>query len=267
MAGYLHGYESDEQRRLIDQAAYWREKVITPGLGYRPGESVLDIGCGVGAVLGVIARETPGLRLAGIDLEERQIAFARRYLAAEGLRADLRVGDAAGLPWPDGSFDHIFTMWFFEHLRDPMPAMREARRVLKPGGTIRSIETDYAAFKIWPQHPDWDLLERAQYEYFRAHGDAEAGRRLAGRFAEAGFTDVRAEIVPFHHATNIDAAALRAHIDYIVGFLGPAVAALSGMGYDRAALERGVEHLRGLWTHPEGSTITILYRVRGSKAG
>jgi cyclopropane fatty-acyl-phospholipid synthase-like methyltransferase len=79
---YLHGYGSEEQQRLVAQAAYWRDTLITPWLDYRAGQSMLEIGCGVGAVLGVVTQHTPGLHLAGIDLEPRQIDFARRYLAS-----------------------------------------------------------------------------------------------------------------------------------------------------------------------------------------
>jgi SAM-dependent methyltransferase len=153
-------------------------------------------------------------------------------------------------------------MWFIEHLRDPLPVLREARRVLKPGGTITCIETDYATFKIWPRNSDWDALERAQYDHFRTHGDAHAGRNLAGRLAAAGFTAVRPTLIPLHHTASNDAAALHAHTEYIAGFLAPAIPGLEALGHDRDALVRGIAHLRSLWQHPEGSTITIVYRVR-----
>lgn len=265
-SSYLHGYDPSEQRRLIEQASYMRDAVIVPAIDYKPGARVLDIGCGVGAVLGVIARSAPGLSLAGIDLEPRQIGFAREYLAGLGHRdADLRTGDASTLPWADGSFDHVFTMWFFEHLRGSMPVMREALRVLRPGGTITSIETDYATFKVWPQNPDWDVLERAQHEHFRRHGDAHAGRSLARRLGEAGFARASATLIPFHFTTSEDAAALRRHVEYIAGFLGPAVPGLEALGFPREPLLRGVEYLKSLWRNPEGSTTNVIYRVRAER--
>jgi hypothetical protein len=156
-------------------------------------------------------------------------------------------------------------MWFFEHLRDPRPVLREALRVLKPGGTITSIETDYATFKAFPANADWEFLERAQYEHFRRHGDAHAGRNLAPNFAAAGFGSVRHEIFTFHLTTSTTPDALRAHTDYIAGFLGPAVPGLAALGHDPERLRRGVEHLRHLWRDPGGSTTTLIYRVRAAR--
>ena len=86
-ARYLHGYSPEEQRRLVEQAEYWRETLILPDLPYRPGERLLDVGCGAGAVLGVIAAAHPGLRLAGIDREAAQIAAAGRHLESLGVIA------------------------------------------------------------------------------------------------------------------------------------------------------------------------------------
>ena len=65
----------------------------------------MEIGRAVGATLGVLASEFPGIKVAGIDLEPQQIEFARRYLAEMGIDADLRVGDGANLPWEESSFD------------------------------------------------------------------------------------------------------------------------------------------------------------------
>lgn len=264
---YLHGYSTEEQQRLIDQARYWQDLLIRPDLPYEPGERLLDIGCGVGAVLRVIAERWPGLHLAGVDAQPRQIETARRHLSGVGASpADLQVADARRLPWPDASFDHVYMMWFIEHLSDPAPVLKEALRVLRPGGTITINETDYTTFKVWPPSPDWDAMEQAQHDHFLRSGTAIGGRRLAGLLAEAGFERVTSRIMGFHFNHTTDAPALRAHAEYIAGFLEPAVEPLAAQGADAAALRRGIRHLREVVpSHPLGSFTNIVYRGRGHR--
>ncbi len=179
---YLHGYSPEEQARLVEQAEYWRERLILPDLPYRAGERLLDVGCGAGAVLGVIASAFPGLNLAGIDREPKQIEAATAHLGALGVpSADLRVGDANRLPWPDRHFDHAYLMWFVEHVQGIEPILREIRRVLKPGGTITINETEYESYHVWPENADWEYLEEAMFRHFQAPGEAHAGQDGAGR--------------------------------------------------------------------------------------
>lgn len=267
---YLHGFDSDEQRRLIAQAEYWRGALILPDLPFKAGDRLLDIGCGVGAVLRVVAEAHPGLRLHGIDAEPRQIEAARLHLRGVGAAAgapDLRVGDATALPWPDGSMDHVYMMWFIEHLLEQVAqrVLREARRVLAPGGTITINETDYTTFKVWPPSSDWDAMERAQHDHFARSGNPIAGRRLAGLLADARFTNVVSRVMGFHFNNTTDADALRAHADYIAGFLDPAIPPLAAQGADEASLRRGVDHLRRVVpSHPEGSFTNIVYRARAT---
>ena len=128
---YIHGYSDSEQTRLIQQAQYWRDKLILQDLNYQPGERLLEIGCGAGAVLGILGRAFPDLQLAGIDLEHKQIDYAQNYLSSLDLdNVDLRVGDATRLPWQDSYFDRLYAMWFLEHLPNPLEVLQEARRVL-----------------------------------------------------------------------------------------------------------------------------------------
>jgi ubiquinone/menaquinone biosynthesis C-methylase UbiE len=263
-SGYLHGYSPEEQRRLVEQAEYWRETLILPELPYRPGERLLDVGCGAGAVLGVIAAAHPGLRFAGIDREPAQIAAARRHLESLGVRdADLRVGDATHLPWPDASFDHAYLMWFVEHVPHIEPILREVRRVLVPGGTITVNETEYESYHVWPENEDWEYLEAAMYRHFAEHGQPHAGRRIGTLLVEAGFQDVTSRLVGSHFFVQPGCDALRRHAAYTADYLGPAIPEFVKLGFDRQRLERGLAHLLALHEHPHGAFTQQIYRGRG----
>ena len=142
---YIHGYEREERNRLIDQASYWRDLILHDN-HYQAGESLLEIGCGVGAVLKILTDRFPSLNLTGIDIQDKQIGFAREYLSSHGhSKIDLHIGDARVLPWANESFDHIYMMWFLEHIKDLKPILFEAHRVLKKNGTITIHEADYSS--------------------------------------------------------------------------------------------------------------------------
>ncbi len=95
-----------------------------------PGQEVLDIGCGSGVFLRMAADR--GARTSGLDASEGLLEVARRRLPG----ADLRVGDMQRLPWGDDRFDLVtgFNSFFFAD--DMVAALREARRVAKPGATV-----------------------------------------------------------------------------------------------------------------------------------
>lgn len=261
---YLHGYSPAEQARLVEQAEYWRDALILPDLPYAAGERLLDVGCGAGAVLGVIARAHPRLRLAGIDREPRQIEAAARHVAALGVpAADLRVGDAARLPWPDGSFDHAYLMWFVEHVPRIEPILREIRRVLRPGGTITINETEYESYHVWPPDHDWEYLEEAMFRHFAAHGQPHAGRRLGPLLVEAGFRDVSNRLVGAHFFVGSGDDSLARHTRYTADYVEPAIPEFVAMGCDEARLRRGLAHLLSIHEHPHGAFTQLVYRARG----
>jgi SAM-dependent methyltransferase len=113
-------------------------------VGLEPGWRVLDIGCGTGAFLRLVA-ERGGVP-SGIDASDALVAFARSRLPD----ADLRVGDMEDLPWDDDTFDLVtgFNAFFFAD--DMVAALREAGRVARPGAPV--------VIQVWGAH------ERCQLE-------------------------------------------------------------------------------------------------------
>lgn len=110
--------------------------------GIRPGEAVLDVGCGTGTLALACARQAgPDARVFGIDASDEMIARARRK--ARGTQVQFVLGTVEALPFEDARFDLVFSTLMLHHL--PRPAReacaREARRVLRPGG--RFIACDF----------------------------------------------------------------------------------------------------------------------------
>jgi len=190
MADYVHGYGTREQERLVEQAEHWRHRLIADGTDLAPGTRLLEVGCGVGAVLAVLGQEYPGVRLFGVDIERRQLEFARGHLERAGVEATVLEGDALALPFGDEMFDHVWMMWLLEHVADPPAALREARRVLVPGGRITAIEVDYSTCHAEPSTPGIEALFRAMVQGMAASGWSDAGTRLPGWLSTAGFRAV-----------------------------------------------------------------------------
>lgn len=107
---------------------------------------LLEIGCGPGTNIWFMARE--GFRVSGIDGSKTAIKLAGERLGAEGLSADLVVGDFIKLPWPDSSFDGAVenVALYCNRLEAIRAALREVRRVLKPGAPFQS---SFFSDKTW----------------------------------------------------------------------------------------------------------------------
>ena len=106
----------------------------------RPGQAVLDVGCGTGVVALTAARA--GARVTGVDLTPALVARAKEHAALAGAEVTFLEGDAEAIPLPDSAFDVVVSQ--FGHMFAPRPdvVVKEMLRVLKPGGTI--------AFSTWP---------------------------------------------------------------------------------------------------------------------
>jgi ubiquinone/menaquinone biosynthesis C-methylase UbiE len=112
-------------------------------LGLRPGLRVLDVGCGTGGYLRIMAPLIAPGPAVGIDLSETLIAQAQQRTAAGETNVLFGVGNAYGLPFPDASFDRVVATQMLLHLADPWRAVAEMRRVLAPAGLISIGEWDW----------------------------------------------------------------------------------------------------------------------------
>jgi len=107
-----------------------------------PDAHLLDVGCGGGHLLALIAGDYPGFRLKGIDLSVSQVARARKRLSRFGDRVAIEVGSALELPYGDDTFDAVLSIASIKHWPDAARGLREMLRVLRPGGAIYVAEAD-----------------------------------------------------------------------------------------------------------------------------
>jgi SAM-dependent methyltransferase len=98
------------------------------------GKRVLEIGCGMGTDGSQFARG--GADYVGVDLTEAAAGLARENLAVRGLPGETMAANAEHLPFPDRSFDHVYSFGVIHHTSNPSAVINEVRRVLKPGGTV-----------------------------------------------------------------------------------------------------------------------------------
>lgn len=157
-----------------------------------PGISVLDCGCGPGSItLGIAARAAPG-QVVGVDFARSQVERAAAQAAREGVRHVRFVAATCyALPLVNAAFDRVFSHALLEHLGDPVRALRELYRVLKPGGVIGLCSPDWGGFILSPPSPE---LTRAVAAYMvlqsQNGGDTGAGRKLGVHLRAAGFEAV-----------------------------------------------------------------------------
>jgi ubiquinone/menaquinone biosynthesis C-methylase UbiE len=117
------------------------------------GKHVLEIGVGAGTDFTRFARA--GAVVTGVDLTEHAIELVRKRLELEGLEGDLRVADAESLPFDDGTFDRVYSWGVLHHTPDTSRAVREAIRVVKPGGDLCVMlyaRHSWVAYGLWIRH-------------------------------------------------------------------------------------------------------------------
>lgn len=188
---YTHGHHeavlrSHTWRTAANSCAY-----LLPSL--KPNMTILDLGCGPGTITVDLATYVPQGHVTGLDSVAEVLDKARACAAERGVaNIAFTTGDIHALPYPDASFDVTHAHQVLQHIADPVQALREMRRVTKPGGFVAVRDVDYRATTYYP---DTEPMARWLDLYLRVArgngGNPDAGRRLHAWAREAGLDPAR----------------------------------------------------------------------------
>jgi arsenite methyltransferase len=207
-----------------------QRRVVRVALGLGQGESVLDIGVGPGLLVAEMAAEVgPTGRVCGVDVSDSMLAIARsRAEVPGGATVELGPADANHLPHPDASFDAVVSTQVFEYVDDVPGALDEVRRVLRPGGRVLLLDTDWDSV-VWRSGDDERMARvLAAFESHAAH--PHLPRSLKGLLEHAGFEVAPPWILPMFNVGYDPATYSAGLLEIIADFVAD-----SGISADEAA--------------------------------
>ena len=189
-ASYTHGHHesvlrSHQRRTAQDSAGY-----LLPYL--EPGLSLLDVGCGPGTITADLAATVAPGSVTAVDQFADVLDRARAEAEQRNLsNVSFATADVERLDIPDDTFDVVHAHQVLQHVANPVRALREMRRVCKPGGIVAARDADYAGFVWYPRLAPLDFWRDIYQQAARANGgEPDAGRQLLSWALEAGFDEV-----------------------------------------------------------------------------
>ena len=172
-----------------------RRELVRAALGARPGDRILDVGCGPGFyVTELLEAVGPEGSVVGLDISADMLAVAAKRAEGHG-NVTFYEADASSLPVPDAGFDRAVCVQVLEYVRDVPTALREMHRALRPGGRVLVWDVDWATVS-W-HAIDRQLTRRVLAAWDKHLTHPSLPRTLAAQLRNAGFEDVRMDAHAF----------------------------------------------------------------------
>jgi SAM-dependent methyltransferase len=185
-------HSDEECERLELQAQLANIEGHLRHLPIPPAQRVLDVGCGSGSMSRLIARSFPDVEVVGIDIREQYLDYARARARAEGINnLTFERADVFALPFPDASFDLVWSKYLLQWLREPKAALAEFKRVARSGGHLVSCDYVGCVVEHFPIDPE---LERKMRDIMALLVDVNIGRKVPAYMMALGFRDVAVAI-------------------------------------------------------------------------
>jgi SAM-dependent methyltransferase len=271
MSSYIHGSNPEEQKRLSLLNALINERCIQL-LGLEGGETVIDMGSGLGQFTLAMARKI-GVhgRCLGIERDSHQLETANNNLAKQSeIRwVEFRQGDAENMPlrkdeW--NSFDIGHARFVLEHLSQPEIALRELVKAVRAGGRVVLEDDDHFSLLLYPEPPGFSTLWTAYMRsYDRLGNDPYIGRRLVTLMYEAGLREIRNDVVFFG-----DCASSTTFKSYVVNLIGVIESArkvmTEGNLISTSVMDESLRNLRSWADLPNAALWYQIYWAVGFKA-
>jgi ubiquinone/menaquinone biosynthesis C-methylase UbiE len=177
-----------------------QRRIVRAALGLKPDQDILDIGSGPGFLACEMAEAVgPGGSVRGIDSSDAMLSAARRRTPATGSApVEFGPGQATGLPFPDGVFDVVTSTQVYEYVHDVPAALTEAHRVLRPGGRLLVLDTDWDTI-AW-RSGDADRMRTILAAWDEHLADPYLPRRLTSLLTQTGFTVTHRSAIPLFNA-------------------------------------------------------------------
>jgi ubiquinone/menaquinone biosynthesis C-methylase UbiE len=212
MVKYLHGFNSQEQQRLMDQAGFLAP-LIYPTVDFSGCKKLLEIGSGVGAQTRVLLGLFPQLQITSVDFSSAQLDKAKENLRDFESRITFVNQDAERLLLHD-KFDSAFICWALEHITSPIAALQQLRTHLLPGSKIHITEVFNSTFYCYPKSPAMDYYyQKYNEQQLRFGGNPDVGSQLGNLLFQAGFSKISLMHNGFH-LDQSNPAELKRFIDF-----------------------------------------------------
>lgn len=251
------------------QMGRWSRRLAEPFLDFASipdGQRILDVGCGTGSLTRSLARHFPSSHIVGLDYSEAYVAHAQRRISKPNV--EFQVGDIGALPFSDSNFDAVLAMLVLPFVPDTVGAVREMRRVARPGAVIAAASWDSrGGWVAQRMFLDTAAVLDPGITELRARNCTRPTMRpgeLAAAWRNAGLADIRETALSIRmEYLNFD--------DYWAPYLGrqgPAADYVAKLDNAEIALLR--DHVRRAYLDGEAdgprSYAATAWAVRGTKA-